>query len=235
MHARLVAAASWAAASRRSPRSLFSPARRSARPTGGRRRVGPARLRLARQAVPPPAPRPRVLRRPAHRDDAEGHAQRLPLRDRHLVPERHTGLRDARRRRPARVVPARDGRVIGRDGHTEFQYWHIRPAVANGQRVAPYRTVVGWAEAPWEHVHFSELRDGVYVNPLRPGALGPFADTTRPWIKQLRACRAVRRRVRRARRAARSSSSSRRTTRRRSPSPAAGAASRSRRRSSAGA
>jgi hypothetical protein len=76
--------------------------------------------------------------------------------------------------------------VIGRDGHTEFEYWHIRPAVRNGQRVQAYRTVVGWAEAPWEHVHFSERRDGVYVNPLRPGALGPFADTTRPWIKQLR-------------------------------------------------
>ena len=76
---------------------------------------------------------------------------------------------------------------MGRDGRTELQYWHIRPAVANGQRVSAYRTVVGWVEAPWEHVHFSEMRDGVYLNPLRPGALGPFADTTRPWIKQLRA------------------------------------------------
>ena len=46
--------------------------------------------------------------------------------------------------------------------------------------MSAYRTVVGWVEAPWEHVHFSEMRDGVYVNPLRPGALGPFADTTRP-------------------------------------------------------
>jgi hypothetical protein len=77
--------------------------------------------------------------------------------------------------------------IVGRDGRTELQYWHIRPAVANGQHVSAYRTVVGWVEAPWEHVHFSEMRDGVYLNPLRPGALGPFADTTRPWIKQLRA------------------------------------------------
>ena len=74
---------------------------------------------------------------------------------------------------------------MARDGHTELQYWHIRPAVANGQRVSAYRTVVGWVEAPWEHVHFSEMRDGVYVNPLRPGALGPFVDTTRPRVKQL--------------------------------------------------
>ena len=77
--------------------------------------------------------------------------------------------------------------VVGRDGHTEFQYWHIKPAVRNGQRVTAYVTVVGWALPPWEHVHFSERRDGVYVNPLRPGALGPFSDTTTPWVKQLRA------------------------------------------------
>ena len=77
--------------------------------------------------------------------------------------------------------------VVGRDGHLEFQYWHIRPAVENGQRVSAYRTVVGWVQAPWEHVHFSEMRDGVYVNPLRPGALRPFTDATRPSVKQLRA------------------------------------------------
>lgn len=76
--------------------------------------------------------------------------------------------------------------VVGRDG-TEFEYWHIRPAVANGQRVVAYRTVVGFAEPPWEHVHFAERRNGAYVNPLRPGALGPFTDGTQPSIKQLRA------------------------------------------------
>ena len=75
--------------------------------------------------------------------------------------------------------------IVGRDGHTELQYWHIRPAVANGEGVSAYITVVGWVEAPWEHVHFSEMRDGVYVNPLRPGALGPYADTTRPRVKEL--------------------------------------------------
>lgn len=77
--------------------------------------------------------------------------------------------------------------VVGRDGRTEFGYWHIKPAVRNGQRVSAYRTVVGWVQPPWEHVHFAERRDGFYVNPLRPGALGPFTDTTMPWVKQLRA------------------------------------------------
>lgn len=76
--------------------------------------------------------------------------------------------------------------IVGRDRRTEFQYWHIRPAVRNGERVQAYRTLVGWAQPPWEHVHFSEVHDGVYVNPLRPGAIGPFSDTTRPWVKELR-------------------------------------------------
>ena len=38
--------------------------------------------------------------------------------------------------------------VVGRDGHTEFQYWHIVPSVRNGQRVTAYRTVVGHAAPP---------------------------------------------------------------------------------------
>ena len=76
--------------------------------------------------------------------------------------------------------------IVGRDGRTQFEYWHIRPAVAHGTHVTAYRTLIGWTEPPWEHVHFSERRDGVYVNPLRPGALGPFSDTTRPWVKAFR-------------------------------------------------
>jgi hypothetical protein len=75
--------------------------------------------------------------------------------------------------------------VVGYDGHTEFQFWHIVPSVRSGQRVTAYRTVIGHAAPPWEHVHFSESRDGTYVNPLRPGALAPFTDATRPWLKNL--------------------------------------------------
>ena len=107
--------------------------------------VGASVLRLAGQAVPPPASRARVLRRPAHRDDAEGDAQQLPLRHRHRVPERHAryatldGVVRLESFRPETVA------VVGRDGHTEFQYWHIRPAVANGQRVQrlPHRRRLG--------------------------------------------------------------------------------------------
>ena len=77
--------------------------------------------------------------------------------------------------------------VRGDDGHVSFEYWHIRPVVSAGQRVTAYRTIVGYVEDGWGHVHFSELRDGVYLNPLRPGAMGPYADSTRPLVKSLRA------------------------------------------------
>ncbi len=76
--------------------------------------------------------------------------------------------------------------VVADDGHTVLQYWHIEPAVRAGQRVTAYRTVVGHVLAPWEHVHLAEVRDGRYVNPLRAGALRPFADWTRPTLRELR-------------------------------------------------
>ncbi len=76
--------------------------------------------------------------------------------------------------------------VVADDRHREMQYWHVRPTVRNGQRVVAYRTVIGHVEAPWAHVHFSEMVDGEYVNPLRAGAIGPYHDTTRPRIARFR-------------------------------------------------
>lgn len=76
--------------------------------------------------------------------------------------------------------------VVADDGRTVFQYWHIEPSVRGGQRVVAYRTIVGHVVAPWAHVHFAELRGGRYVNPLRPGALRPFDDRTRPALQELR-------------------------------------------------
>src|SRR5439155_5947489 len=66
-------------------------------------------------------------------------------------------------------------------GSTQFSYWHVIPAIRSGEAVA-YRTLIGHVEAPWGHVHFSEAVGGVYINPLRPGALGPYADHTPPNI-----------------------------------------------------
>ena len=65
---------------------------------------------------------------------------------------------------------------------TVFAYWHIIPAVHNGQYAVAYRTVLGHISKGWGHVHLAELVDGRYVNPLRRGAITPYADTTRPTV-----------------------------------------------------
>jgi hypothetical protein len=46
--------------------------------------------------------------------------------------------------------------------------------------------MIGRIEAPYGHVHFSEARNGRYLNPLRPGAMGPFTDNTRPSVTSVR-------------------------------------------------
>ena len=72
------------------------------------------------------------------------------------------------------AIRANDGRV--------FAYWHIVPAVRSGETAIAYGTLLGHISRGWGHVHFAELRDGRYVNPLRAGALTPYRDTTRPTI-----------------------------------------------------
>jgi hypothetical protein len=74
--------------------------------------------------------------------------------------------------------------IVGAHG-VEFSYWHVVPTVHSGQLIVAYRTVIGHVEEPYGHVHFSEARDGSYVNPLRPGALGPYADNTRPFTRSV--------------------------------------------------
>jgi hypothetical protein len=71
------------------------------------------------------------------------------------------------------------------DSGVEFSYWHVVPSIREGARAIAYRTVIGHIEAPYAHVHFSERRNGIYLNPLRPGAMGPFVDTTRPKVVRL--------------------------------------------------
>ena len=74
--------------------------------------------------------------------------------------------------------------IVAADG-TEFSYWHVVPVVRGGQRAIAYKTVIGHIEEPYGHVHFSEMRDGRYLNPLRPGAMGPFVDDTRPTVRSV--------------------------------------------------
>jgi murein DD-endopeptidase MepM/ murein hydrolase activator NlpD len=77
--------------------------------------------------------------------------------------------------------PLHDDVVVLRaaDG-AELEYWHVEPVVASGESVQAYRTVIGHILRPWAHVHVAERRAGRYVNPLRPGGMGPYADHTCP-------------------------------------------------------
>jgi murein DD-endopeptidase MepM/ murein hydrolase activator NlpD len=70
-------------------------------------------------------------------------------------------------------------------GGQSFQYWHIKPAVHVGQRVEAGKTRLGAIVAPYEHVHFAELEGGRVVNPLAPGHLSPYVDTTRPEVESI--------------------------------------------------
>jgi Peptidase family M23 len=72
------------------------------------------------------------------------------------------------------VVKASRGRT--------FQYAHIEPAVVAGQQVVARRTVLGTVQAAAAHVHLTELDHGRVVNPLLPGHLAPYRDTTKPRV-----------------------------------------------------
>jgi hypothetical protein len=64
-----------------------------------------------------------------------------------------------------------------------FQYFHIIPVVGEGQRVIAKRTVLGYVQAPFGHVHLTEINASHAVNPLQKGHLTPYADHTRPTIR----------------------------------------------------
>ena len=72
-------------------------------------------------------------------------------------------------------------------GH--FDYWHVSPIVAQGQRIRPGQQI-GWSCLGAWHVHVSEwqLYRGarVWVNPLHTGGkLVPYTDTAAPVVTTL--------------------------------------------------
>jgi hypothetical protein len=79
--------------------------------------------------------------------------------------------------------------VVEGDGAAVHGYWHIVPAVQQGQAVARHE-LLGHVAAGWGHVHFAERRGGAYWNPLRKGALTPFADFGAPAVDRIVAERA---------------------------------------------
>jgi len=75
--------------------------------------------------------------------------------------------------------------VDGGDGRT-FQYWHVAASVAVGRHVDARSTVLGRIIRGCGHVHLTELDGGVTVNPLAPGHLSPYDDTTAPAVGSIR-------------------------------------------------
>jgi len=69
-------------------------------------------------------------------------------------------------------------------GDVDFGYWHVVPVVKHLQPVAKHE-LLGHIDAPWLHVHFAERRDGAYRSPLRPDALTPWQDHTKPTVTRI--------------------------------------------------
>jgi hypothetical protein len=69
-------------------------------------------------------------------------------------------------------------------GQRTFSYWHVEPTVTDLQRVTA-GTPIATIKAGFGHVHFAELHNGIYVNPLRPGGIAPYVDATSPTVVTL--------------------------------------------------
>ncbi len=95
------------------------------------------------------------------------------------------------------VYPVASGSVVAaekrEDWHVQvdtgdgvrFDYWHIKPAVRVGGHVTAYETVLGHIVRPAAHVHLTVEIGGRPVNPLAPGRLAPYTDTTSPHLDSI--------------------------------------------------
>jgi hypothetical protein len=66
-----------------------------------------------------------------------------------------------------------------------FQFFHIVPVVGEGEHVVVSKTVLGYVQPPFQHVHISEIDGSHVVNPLLPGHLAPYSDHTKPTIRDV--------------------------------------------------
>ena len=63
-----------------------------------------------------------------------------------------------------------------------FEYWHIDARVRIGQKVIAGKTLLGRIQRSEAHVHVTALERGRVVNPVAPGRLSPYQDTTMPEV-----------------------------------------------------
>jgi hypothetical protein len=93
------------------------------------------------------------------------------------------------------VYPVVSGTVKLIEGGTEisvktdddrtFQYFHLVPVVADGEKVIAKRTLLGYVARTFGHVHLTEIRGFKVWNPLAKGGLAPYRDTTKPRVTQV--------------------------------------------------
>ena len=72
--------------------------------------------------------------------------------------------------------------VLVRSAGRKFQYYHIAPAVYDGQHVIAGRTLLGRVIRGVNHVHLTEIRGHRVWNPLAPGGIAPYRDRTTPEV-----------------------------------------------------
>jgi peptidase M23-like protein len=71
------------------------------------------------------------------------------------------------------------------DHEVTFQYFHITPVAGEGQHAIAEKTVLGYVQPPYGHVHITEI-DGIRaVNPLQAGHLTPYRDRTVPRVRDV--------------------------------------------------
>jgi len=68
-------------------------------------------------------------------------------------------------------------------GKRAFGYWHVIPVVRPGQYVRKHQLI--GKSMGWNHIHFGEYSGGQWINPLRPGGLGPYVDRTVPTLEKV--------------------------------------------------
>jgi len=92
------------------------------------------------------------------------------------------------------VYPVADGvvsslnvdRVFVSSGNgNRFEYWHITPTVRIGDHVTTDTTVLGHIIRGTGHVHLTEVDAGRVTDPLLPGHLTPYRDTTTPEVTSI--------------------------------------------------
>ena len=75
-------------------------------------------------------------------------------------------------------------RVAVRGTSRTFGYWHVVPAVRNHQVVRIHQ-LLGHVVRGESHVHLAERLQNEYLNPLRPGGIGPYVDHTAPTVSSV--------------------------------------------------